>query len=89
MENELDMGSTHALFVLYVFLLFLAGFAFWIWMLIDCATKEPSVGNDKILWILVIALTHIVGAVIYYFVRRRPRRFAEWQRASVIPQRPH
>lgn len=46
---------------------------FWVWMLIDCATKEPSEGNDKVVWLLVILLTHIVGALIYYFVRRPQR----------------
>jgi len=82
------MDNLGVLFAVYVFLLFLAGFAFWIWMLIDCATKEPSAGNDKIVWLLIIVFTHIVGALIYYFVRRRPRLFAESQHASVVPQRP-
>ncbi|MGD0360300.1 MAG: PLD nuclease N-terminal domain-containing protein [Bryobacteraceae bacterium] len=81
------MNSLQTLFVLCVLLLFLAGFAFWIWMLMDCATKEPSAGNDKIVWILIIVFTQIIGALIYYFVRHRPRRFAEWQRVSVIQQR--
>lgn len=48
--------------------------AFWIWMLVDCATKEPSQGNDKIIWILVIIFTHWLGALIYYFVRRPERK---------------
>jgi hypothetical protein len=48
--------------------------AFWIWMLVDCATKEPSAGNDKIIWILVIIFTHWIGALIYYFVRRPERK---------------
>ena len=48
--------------------------AFWIWMLVDCATKEPSAGNDKVIWILVIVLTHWIGALIYYFVRRPERK---------------
>jgi membrane-bound ClpP family serine protease len=50
-----------------------AAFGFWIWMLIDCITKEPSEGNDKLIWILVIAFTHFIGAAIYYFVRRPER----------------
>ena len=49
-------------------------FAFWIWMLVDCATKEPSQGNDKIIWILVIVLTNWIGALIYFFVRRPERK---------------
>ncbi len=47
---------------------------FWIWMLVDCATKEPSQGNDKIVWILVIALTHWIGALIDFLVRRPQRK---------------
>ena len=52
----------------------LALFAFWIWMLIDCATKEPSQGNDKIIWILIIVFTHWIGALIYFLVRRPQRK---------------
>lgn len=46
---------------------------FWIWMLVDCATKEPSEGNEKIIWILVIIFTHWLGALIYYLIRRPER----------------
>jgi hypothetical protein len=48
--------------------------AFWIWMLVDCATKEPSEGNDKIIWILIIIFTHWIGALIYLIVRRPERQ---------------
>ena len=51
----------------------LAGFIFWIWMLVDCATKEPE-GNDKLVWILIIILTHVIGALIYFLVSR-PKRW--------------
>ena len=59
------------------FLLAVAGLVFWIWMIVDCASNEPSEGNDKIVWILIIVLTQIIGALIYYFVRR-PKRIAEF-----------
>ncbi|MCP4640538.1 MAG: PLDc_N domain-containing protein [bacterium] len=58
------------------FLFVAGGTLFWIWMIIDCATKESSEGNDKIIWILVIVLTHWIGALIYFLVRR-PQRIAE------------
>jgi hypothetical protein len=64
------------LFGLAFFAFVALGTAFWIWMLVDCATKEPSEGNDKIVWVVIIALTHWIGAAIYYFVRR-PKRIAE------------
>lgn len=51
-----------------------AGFAFWIWMIVDCATNEPSEGNDKIIWLLVIIFTHLIGALIYFLVRRPQRK---------------
>jgi cytochrome bd-type quinol oxidase subunit 2 len=49
-------------------------FAFWIWMIVDCATKEPSEGNDKVVWIVIIVFAQIIGALIYFFVRRPQRQ---------------
>jgi hypothetical protein len=51
----------------------LAATVFWIWMLVEVATKEPSQGNDKIVWLLVVLFTHWIGALIY-FLARRPER---------------
>lgn len=59
---------------LLIFALAIAGTAFWIWMIIDCVQNEPSPGNDRIAWLLLLIFTHLLGAVIYFFVRRRPRR---------------
>lgn len=49
---------------------------------------SQATGNDKLVWIVIIIFTHIIGALIYYIVRRRPRRFAEWQRHAIAQQRP-
>ena len=62
------------LILIPLFLIGLALMAVWIWMLVDCATKEASTGNDKIIWILVIIFTQWIGALIYYFVRRPERK---------------
>jgi hypothetical protein len=62
------------LLMLFIVPVVLLAMAFWIWMLVDCATKEPSTGNDKVIWILVIIFTHWIGALIYYFVRRPERK---------------
>jgi hypothetical protein len=51
----------------------LIGTVFWIWMIIDCVTNEPSVGNDKLIWVLVIIFLPFIGSLIYYFVRRPER----------------
>ncbi len=47
--------------------------SFWVRMLVDCATNEPSVGNDKLVWIIIIVFAQVIGAFIYYFVRHRKR----------------
>jgi nitrate reductase gamma subunit len=54
----------------------LAVFVFWLRMIIECATRESSEGNTKIIWMLVILLTSWLGALIYYFIRR-PQRIQE------------
>jgi hypothetical protein len=53
----------------------LAALVFWIWMVIDCATQESDVGNTKLVWIIVIVFMQIIGALIYFFVRRPQRRW--------------
>ena len=62
------------LFFLAMISLGVAGTVLWIWMLIDCATNEPSEGSDKIVWILVILFTHGLGALIYLLARRPERQ---------------
>jgi hypothetical protein len=58
------------LFVAIIGLLGLAGFGFWVWMLVDCLTNVRSDGNDKLLWVLVILFANWVGALVYFFVQR-------------------
>jgi hypothetical protein len=52
---------------------------FWIWIIIDCLTKEPSEGNDKVAWLLFILLVPLIGALVYYFIRRPERMKAAGQ----------
>jgi hypothetical protein len=52
----------------------LAFTAFWIWMLVECVTKEPPVGHDKLIWALLIIFVPYLGALLYYIVRR-PERY--------------
>jgi hypothetical protein len=55
-----------------VILLILSMTGLWIWMLVDCIRSEDE--RAKVVWILVIVLAGIVGALIYLFARRIPRR---------------
>ena len=52
----------------------IALFIFWLWMLIDCIKRDFTKSNDKIVWILVIIFTQIIGAIIYYFVVKKKSR---------------
>lgn len=61
------------LLILFVMTIGVAGAIFWIWMLIDCATNEPSQGNDKLVWILIILGLNWLGGLIYFCVRRPQR----------------
>jgi DMSO reductase anchor subunit len=59
--------------MLVFFVLGAVATGFWIWMLVDCLTKESSQGNDKLVWAVVIFFLHGLGAILYYFVRRPQR----------------
>jgi hypothetical protein len=63
------------IFLFVVLPIFLGASVFWIWMLVECLTKEADTGNTKIAWLLAILFAQIIGAAIYYFVRR-PQRYA-------------
>ena len=67
------------LILLFVLAVSIGTTIFWIWMIIDCVTKEPSEGNDKLIWILIIVLTNWIGALIYLLVRR-PQRIEQYGR---------
>ena len=72
METSMDTGAgIGAMCFMGVFALIgLAVFAFWLWMLIDAIKHTPSENNLKLIWILVIILAGIIGALIYFFVQR-------------------
>jgi phosphotransferase system glucose/maltose/N-acetylglucosamine-specific IIC component len=57
-------------FMLIIFILAVLIFVFWISMLIDCLKRNFKQGADKIVWVIVIIFTGIIGALIYYFIVR-------------------
>ena len=52
----------------------LALVAFWIWMLISAVQNKGLNEGEKIAWVLVIALLHLLGAIIYFFVGHPKRK---------------
>ncbi len=57
-----------ALMILPAIVIIALFFVFWIIMLVDCITRKFKNDTEKVLWILVLVLTGLVGALIYYFV---------------------
>jgi hypothetical protein len=49
---------------------------FWLWMLSDAVTHEPSDYASKAKWVAVIFLTYVFGAAAYFY-KRRPVRMAQ------------
>ena len=46
---------------------------FWIWMLVDSITNPGLDGTERLVWVLVIFFTHILGAVLYLLLARGKR----------------
>lgn len=44
---------------------------FWIWMLTDCLRKDHPRKNDKLVWVVTIILTNVIGAILYFLMQRR------------------
>ena len=70
-----SLGGPELIIIVFLLIFSLATTAFWLWMLVDCVTKEPAEGDNRMIWVLVVALTGFIGAAVYFFARR-PQRIA-------------
>lgn len=66
------IGVSEIFLILFV-PVFLFAIVFWLWMLTDCLKRQDdkfAVGgnNAKLIWVLVIVFTGIIGALVYYFM---------------------
>ncbi len=69
------IGISEILLILFI-PVFVFVIVFWLWMLIDCLKRPDEqfkVGgnNAKLIWVLVIIFTGLIGALIYYFLIKR------------------
>jgi len=55
-----------------ILMLVVAAVAFWLWMLVDCANYETE-GSTKLAWLLIILFLGVIGAPLYFFLRKAPR----------------
>ena len=67
-------GIFGLLFGLVIFALSILAFVFWILMLIDCVKRKFKEDTEKIIWVLVLIFTGIIGALIYYFIVKNKKK---------------
>ena len=61
--------ADQSLALLFIGGLVLLASAFWVWMLVDALTSTlPS--TEKLIWVLVILFTHLLGAILYFAIAR-------------------
>jgi hypothetical protein len=69
--------GTQELFLILLFpLLFVLLLIPWLWMLIDCLKRPDddfAIGGNyaKLIWVLVIVFTGLIGALLYYLLIKR------------------
>jgi len=68
-------------FILLIWAVAIAGIVLWILMLVDVVQRKieefpNKTENDRLIWLLVVALTNWLGGIIYYFCvyRKYPRK---------------
>jgi hypothetical protein len=72
-QNAGDFFVGFGILWVFMFLLGIAALVVWIWALID-AIQNPALDSTmRIVWILVIVFTQILGAIIYLAVGRSRR----------------
>ena len=50
----------------------LAALTFWIMMIHDCWTNTPARSRERWVWLLIVVLGKLPGAVAYYLLMKRP-----------------
>jgi len=67
----LFFGTFFFLIPLLIFCLAIFALVFWILMLVDAVNRKFEKEDEKVVWVLIIALLHFIGALVYYFVVKR------------------
>lgn len=65
----------------FAFIFGIASFVIWVWAIVDIATRPDdkfpkTMENAKIVWLLIVLFTQLIGAILYYFLvyRVAPKR---------------
>lgn len=68
LNGLIGLGAGAAVFMGIIFLISLALFIFWVLMLVHAISKPI---DSKPIWIILLAITGLLGAIVYYFAVKR------------------
>ena len=54
-----------------IIVLVLSLLIFWFLMLIDCCKRKFNKGIERIIWLLLLIFTNLIGTTIYYFLIKK------------------
>ena len=43
----------------------------WIWLLIDCIKRDKFRYGNKVMWIILLLFTNMLGMVVYYVLEKK------------------
>jgi heme/copper-type cytochrome/quinol oxidase subunit 4 len=69
-------GLPHGSEWIFIAVFFLLGPVLWIAALVSCIKNESSTDNTKVVWVVLIAVFQVFGALAYFLIRR-PQRIRE------------
>jgi uncharacterized RDD family membrane protein YckC len=65
-----DLGCGFGPLLIFLIALGVAGTVFWIWALVDVIRNPTLDDSTRIVWVLVILCTHLLGAILYFLIGR-------------------
>jgi hypothetical protein len=68
-------GVGFGFFFFLIFALWIAAFAYWIFAIVEVARipeyQFRAAGTEKLTWVLLVVLLQILGALVWYFGKRK------------------
>ena len=70
------MSQTELILIACAAAIGLAALAFWVTMIRDCWLNTPPGSRERYVWLLIVVLGKLVGALAYYLLKKRPAEAA-------------
>lgn len=74
--------------IMFSLIIGIGGTILWIWAIINCIQNRRLSDGEKVLWVLLIIFTHLIGAIIYFIVSRSSNRMIPYQYTGAPIQQP-